>query len=135
MDGMEAGGMDQGMGESSPQGGYCIEIYVSADGKPQSVNVETMDDESAEGQDPMQGQRGMDQGDMDGEPAPSKDKGVPVGSLEEAMSMVQEIIKSQGQMPEDQGSPEDQMMKGYGKGSISSNRGGLPVRKVFSGGM
>lgn len=133
MDDMEASGADMGQ-EQQSQGGYCIEIYVGADGKPTSVNVESMDEENAEEQGgDMQGQGG-DFGDMDGE-GQDDDKGVPVSSFEDAMSMIKEIIQNQGQMPQDQGSADDQVMQGYGKGSITSQRGGLPMRKVFSGGM
>jgi hypothetical protein len=131
MDNMQSGGMEQ---QDSQQGGYCIEIYVGADGRPTSVNVETMDDENSEEQGgDIQGQMGADQGDM-GE-GQDDDKGVPVASLEDAMSMVKQIIQNQGQMPPDQGTAQDQMMQGYGQGGIGAKRGGLPVRKVFSGGM
>lgn len=135
MDGMQPN--DGSMGQDQ-QGGYCIEIYIGANGQPTSVNVETMDDEGAEEQ--GSGMQGMDQGDMDGQGAGESDKGVPVGSLEEAMSMVKQIVQNQGSMPDgsggqDDGSAEDQMMQGYGKGGVGARRSGLPVRKVFSGGM
>lgn len=128
---MDGGQMDQS------QGGYCIEIYVGADGKPTSVNVETMDEESAEDQGGMQAM----QGDAEEQQEPQGgDKGVPVASMEEAMSMVHQIIQNQGQMPQDgaqgdQGNAMDEIMQGYGKGGIAARHGGLPVRKVFSGGM
>lgn len=118
--------------DAASQGGYCIEIYVGADGKPTSVNVESQDEEGTEDQG-MQNAMGGAQDDQN-EPQ-GGDKGVPVASMQEAMSMIHEIIRNQGQMPQDQGTPQDQMMQGYGKGSITSQRGGLPVRKVFSGGM
>lgn len=132
MDDMAVNGMDMSQ-EPQSQGGYCIEIYVSADGKPTSVNVESMDDESAEEQGGDIQAQGGGSGEMADE-SQGEDKGVPVSSFEDAMGMVKEIIQNQGQMPQ-QGSSEDQMMQGYGKGSITSQRGGLPVRKVFSGGM
>lgn len=115
--------------EGQEQGGYCIEIYVGADGKPQSVNVEQKGPEDVE--------EGMPPAPpmLEGEPPHEGGKGVPVTSMEEAMSIVQQIVQNQGSMPEDQGSPEDQMMQGYGKGGVGAKRGGLPVRKVFSGGM
>lgn len=129
MDDMQSNGapMDQGMPQEQGQGGYCIEIYVGADGRPQSVNVETMDEDMGEDQ----------HGGPDGMPdmAQSEEKGVPVASLEDAMSMVKQIVQNQGQMPPDQGTAEDQMMQGYGKGGVGAKRGGLPVRKVFSEGM
>jgi hypothetical protein len=121
-------GQDQGA--QGGQGGYCIEIYVSASGQPTSVNVETMEDDDAGMQSPDQGM------------GAAEDKGVPVASMDEAMSMVQQIVQNQGAMPDGQsgqgdqgdGNEQDEMMQGYGKGGIGARRSGLPVRKVFSSG-
>lgn len=83
--------------EQQAQGGYCIEIYVGADGKPTSVNVESQDEEDGEDQG-MQSAMGGAQDDQS--ESQGGDKGVPVASMEEAMSMVHEIIQNQGQMPQ-----------------------------------
>ena len=130
MDGMEnGGGMDQDMGQEQGQGGYCIEIYVGADGRPQSVNVE---------------QKGADE-DMppmpDAPPPPHEEKGVPVKSMEEAMQIVQQIVQNQGGMPEggkpphDPKQEHDELMEGYGKGSYAAQQQGMPINRVFKGNM
>jgi len=133
MDGMEPndGAMDQG-----PQGGYCIEIYVGADGKPMSVNVEAMDEEMGEEQ--HGGPAGMP--DM----TKTEDKGVPVKSMEEALAMVQQIVQNQGGKPgggkpppppHDPEQEHAELMEGYGKGSYAAQQQGMPIDRVFKGRM
>lgn len=126
-----SGQMDQGQEQS--QGGYCIEIYVGVDGKPTSVNVESMDEEGAEGQGMGMQAQGDDSGDMGGE-GQDDDKGVPVASLEDAMSMVKEIIQNQGQMPQGGGNDREAIArKVFGDQIVNNQMPGELNRKGRSG--
>ena len=128
---MEANGGPMGgnMPPEQGQGGYCIEIYVGADGQPQSVNVEQKGMDEDEGMMPAHGE-GHDEG-----------KGVPVTSMDEAMAIVQQIVEKQGAMPEGGKPPHDpeqemrELQSGYGKGSYAAQQRGMPLGKVFQGDM
>lgn len=105
--------------DEQEQGGYCIEIYVSADNQVQSVSVEQKDAEEA------------------AEKEQSED-GMQVGDIKQALSLAMQIHQNKGQLPEgaqvqDDGQQEqDDLMEGYGNGNIRGN-GSMPVRKVFRG--
>lgn len=106
--------------QSEGEGGYCIEIYVGPDNQVQSVSVEQKDAEEA------------------AEKAQSED-GMQVGDIKQALSLVMQIHKNSGQLPDtggempDEGQQEqDELMQGYGNGNIRGT-GGMPMRKVFKG--
>jgi hypothetical protein len=77
---MQDGGADEASEQDQSQGGYCIEIHVSADGSL-SVGVEPESEEYDEGQ---------------GAP----DKGTPAKNIKDALTQALEIYKSNGQAPE-----------------------------------
>ena len=72
-------------------GGYCIEIYVTPDGK-MSVAVEPK---------------------MAEESAPGEEAAQPVANIGEAMRLVREIVANAGEMT-DMGAGQDEMGAGYG---------------------
>ena len=73
--------------------GFCIELYVGADGK-MSVAVEPKEEPVAE----------------EGAEAPSQ----PVANIQEAMRLIREIIEHDGEMT-DPAASQDEMASGYGK--------------------
>jgi hypothetical protein len=80
------------------QGGFCIELYVTGDGK-MSVAVEPGKAEAAEGAE-------------GGEPASQ-----PVGSIQEAFKLIRDIVEHGGQQV-DAGASQDAMSSGYGQGGM-----------------
>lgn len=86
--------------DQAAQGGFCVELYVKADGS-MSVSVEPGKAEAAE-----------DAGDPEGGEASQ-----PVGNIGEALKLIREIVTHGGQ-PTDMAASQDEMSAGYGKAGM-----------------
>ncbi len=108
-----APGAEQYVGSADGQAGYCIEIYVSPDNQVQSVGVS---------------QR----------PKDAEGVGRDVEALRRRCRWCRKSSNPAGRClwatPIRGPSAHDQMMQGYGQGSLSSAGRGLSVRKVFDRG-
>lgn len=108
-------GEDSAMPPPEAQGGFVIELRVTADGK-MSIGVEPMGEESAEDSappptPPAGGPPGMPPSPPPAEP---EDNYQPVASLGEAMKLIREIVMHGGESA-DAGASQDEMSAGYGK--------------------
>lgn len=95
---MEGEMPEGGMGE---QAGFLVELYVKPDGS-MSINVES----------------GEEEAEQHGGAMP---EGTPVKSLEEAISMIIDIVKNGGQV-EDAMAGQDEFNAGYGDGAMEEQR-------------
>jgi hypothetical protein len=122
------------MSGDEEEGGYCIKIYVDANNQAKSVCIE-MENGEEEGIE-EEGQMGA-AGEAEGEDEESEETKIPVNSFEQAMHLAMQAYKNNGQLPMqgdqgmDQGSAMDDMMQGYGSGSLRSQQRGMGIGKVF----
>jgi hypothetical protein len=92
--------------EQDAPAGYCIEVHVAADG---SIKV-SVEPEAEEASEEGAQAAGGAAGDAGAEDADAQ----PVANIREAIKLVMEIYKSQGELPDTSGD-QAQMTAGYGQ--------------------
>lgn len=102
-------------GEEDMSQGYVIELTVKPDGT-MTIAVEAAQEEASE-------EAGASGSESDSEEP--DDDAQPVKSLGEAISLIKDIVRNQGQMT-DAGAADDQMNQGFsGKAAPAASSGGM----------